>query len=250
MPAIPNFDPETGIHYGAIQQNSLDAECAQEFFDHATDLTFQAYQDEVKKDLRGALEDRLRSSQLDAAVEAAFDAVEDEINENYEADDPDLRYAQDDYVIVNGLSNTIFIVIKSPYFTYARGCSPCVPNAGDLDNPREGGLKTYCLGLEWFGDQEPPYPIYSVATGQPLHRHPIPCPRCHGTSRLKLSDLPEHLREKTKAEEWRHYDPATDTYDCFSCNQGVTGYTLKPEPYENQEQQSTTNKSTDSTSTH
>lgn len=35
-------------------------------------------------------------------------------------------------------------VIKSKWVTAAAKCSPCVPGAGDLDNPRDDGEESYC----------------------------------------------------------------------------------------------------------
>lgn len=55
----------------------------------------------------------------------------------------------------------IFIT-KSPYYTHAQFCSPCVPGAGHLGNPMTGGVKTYCFGHDWF-DGRAPYPVYCVA---------------------------------------------------------------------------------------
>jgi len=28
------------------------------------------------------------------------------------------------------------------------------------------GVKTYCLGADWFENERAPYPVYSVATGE------------------------------------------------------------------------------------
>jgi hypothetical protein len=36
-------------------------------------------------------------------------------------------------------------VLESPWVAEVRVCSPCVPNAGDLDSPHEGGMVCYCL---------------------------------------------------------------------------------------------------------
>jgi hypothetical protein len=64
---------------------------------------------------------------------------------------------------VPALDNTCFIVIKSPFYTYARPCSPCVPNAGDLDNAGEDeSTKCYCPPLNWFEEGKAP-PIWQVA---------------------------------------------------------------------------------------
>jgi hypothetical protein len=39
----------------------------------------------------------------------------------------------------------LLYVIESPYVMACRGCSPCVPNAGDLNAPQEYGTDAYCL---------------------------------------------------------------------------------------------------------
>ena len=67
-----------------------------------------------------------------------------------------------EYQAVDCLDSDIMIV-KSPYFTYSRFCSPCVPGAGDLNSPDEDGVKTYCFGHDWFWDEgKAPYPVYRV----------------------------------------------------------------------------------------
>jgi hypothetical protein len=45
-------------------------------------------------------------------------------------------------------------VIKSPHVTRARPCSPCVPNAGDLDNLDEGGIECYDVNPEYRTSDE------------------------------------------------------------------------------------------------
>jgi len=74
------------------------------------------------------------------------------------------QYEGDGYQLVDCLDSDV-MVLKSPYYTFTMFCSPSVPGTGDLNNPVEGGVKTYCLGNDWFEDSEAPYPIYSVETG-------------------------------------------------------------------------------------
>jgi ribosomal protein L37AE/L43A len=74
------------------------------------------------------------------------------------------NYDDDGYKLVDCLDVNI-MVLASPFYTFAPFCSPCVPGAGDLDNAGEG-VKTYCLGHDWFEDGKAPYPVYSVATGE------------------------------------------------------------------------------------
>lgn len=69
-------------------------------------------------------------------------------------------------------------VMKSPYYTYAPFCSPCVPGACDLDSVsvhdgesddefearmlREGYVPCYCFGNDWFPSEKAPYPVFKV----------------------------------------------------------------------------------------
>jgi hypothetical protein len=77
-------------------------------------------------------------------------------------------YDAQGYRLTNCLDFDIF-VIKSPYYTFAQFCSPCVPGAGNLDNPMPDGVKTYCLGHDWFDESRAPYPVYSVETGEQVN---------------------------------------------------------------------------------
>jgi hypothetical protein len=68
------------------------------------------------------------------------------------------------------------MLLRSPYYTYAQFCSPCVPGAGNLDAAvdiedtsvlQEGidGVKTYAFGHDWFEDGKAPYVVYRVDDG-------------------------------------------------------------------------------------
>jgi hypothetical protein len=75
------------------------------------------------------------------------------------------NYSGDGYELTDCLDSDIF-VLKSPYYTFAPFCSPCVPGAGDLDNAMDDGVKSYCLGHDWFEGGKAPYKVFSVETGQ------------------------------------------------------------------------------------
>ena len=50
-------------------------------------------------------------------------------------------------------------VLKSPYVTRCRECSPCAPNAGYLTS-QPGSKLTYCLPMDWYVDEKPPHPVW------------------------------------------------------------------------------------------
>lgn len=74
------------------------------------------------------------------------------------------EYREDGYELSDCLDSDVFVT-KSPYYTLAQYCSPCVPGACSLNSPDEDGVKAYCLGHDWFEDCKAPYTVYSVATG-------------------------------------------------------------------------------------
>jgi hypothetical protein len=158
-----NVDSETGIRFGVISQNSV----------------LQAWADSSE----GYYGEPTCGNCGNPAVE--FDTLEgreawDDCGRDYMCveckrtfwsdqaySDEALGYSfeGDGYKLTDCLDTDIF-VLKSPYFTYAQFCSPCVPGAGNLDTPCSNGPKTYALGHDWFEDGKAPYTVYSVETGE------------------------------------------------------------------------------------
>lgn len=183
MKPIPNYDAIAGIHYGVISQHSLNADALGEIFEDSRDLSYEAaikeaqhsimvaldlHTDEERKNrLMKVLGDFVRDSRIDVRMtdildldedprhisrEAAWEVVEEDFNDNYQNDyGYSWLYESDGYVLRDCLDSDI-MVIKAPFYTWAAQCSPCVPNAGNLDSPRPqgDGLKSYCLGPDWF----------------------------------------------------------------------------------------------------
>lgn len=121
-----NVDEVTGIRYGCLSQHSV----------------MQAWADSSEAYIPEDLSDE----------EAEF----------YEAE----AWVLDDgeYIAESCLDSDI-LVIKSPFYTFAPFCSPCVPGAGNLDEACGSGVKTYCFGPDWYdSDDKPKFKIYSVET--------------------------------------------------------------------------------------
>ena len=144
---LANYDEEAQIHYGAISLNSVSPEALDLGGNNWTDESYEACKEEAMRE-----------------EGESFD--EEAFGDGYMGDgDTEWSYTDDEYQLVTVLTNCL-LVIKSPYFTHARYCSPCLPNAGDCDTPDEGGVKTYCLGREFFDEYNPcPYPVYRVTDG-------------------------------------------------------------------------------------
>ena len=124
-----NYDEKAGVHYGVINSNNV----GEEWWERS---------------------------------EAVYPC-----EECGEKDGPDCErdcspegfiYDKGGYLMIQDADSPELMVIKSPYYTMANVCSPCFPNAGDLDTPNENGIKTYCLGPEWWEDEKAPYPVYKI----------------------------------------------------------------------------------------
>lgn len=122
---MPNYNEKTGIHYGVISiHDIIEAWCEKS-------LPYEP--------------DGLPADDL----------------ENFE---PDEFYVDNkEYKAQTGLEGEI-MCIESPYYTRCRRCSPCYPNAGDLNTPDdEYGMRTYCFGHDWFDNGVAPYRVYRVS---------------------------------------------------------------------------------------
>jgi len=196
---IPNYDSKTGIFYGVVAQNSLNSEVVQDilFGSDTTDLSYEEALKELNKNIEdhlGCLTDIynlsvdiigkhslkyfLENRNLEKIKDILnhfknhrYDQIrmilEEEFNNQYECDEPDFLYESNGYKIINCLDSDLMI-IKSPFYTFAPECSPCVPCAGDLDSIKEGReykKKTYCLGKDFYDEEnKPTFKILEVAT--------------------------------------------------------------------------------------
>lgn len=159
-----NIDNETGIRYGVISQHSIMPEAWEDSLE-------PVYGDPHCPECGNPIKDETGpegSSDWPSPEHGCSDypclsceewrSAEDCFPEEpigWESNDPD-------YTIDRCLDSDLF-VLKSPYYTRAQFCSPCVPGAGNLDHPCETGPKTYCLGPDWFEDEKAPYPVYRVS---------------------------------------------------------------------------------------
>ena len=72
-------------------------------------------------------------------------------------------YEKDGYVLVTDTDCIDVFVVKSPYYTFAKFCSPCAPGACDLTAPAKNGNKCYCLDETFFENAEgAPYTFFKA----------------------------------------------------------------------------------------
>lgn len=125
---VTNIDPTTGIRFGVISQHSI----------------LQAWCDES---------------------EPYYGEGEKEPDDFSE---PISYFFKDSKYSMETCLDSDVMVLKSPFYTFSRLCSPCVPGAGDLNSPCDAdeGVKAYCPGHDWFDGGKAPYPVYRVSDGK------------------------------------------------------------------------------------
>lgn len=168
-----------------------------------------------------------KTSERDEIIKEAEAAVDNHFGDHYESDGGlnDYRYEKDGYLLTGCLQTDLF-VIKSPFYTYAQFCSPCVPGAGNLDHPVDptaGAPKSYCLGHSWFDDEKAPYRVWRVEDNMEIVSTvvEIVCPNCNGSGRDTLKRIAEVRGvdvNELKTEQFNGLDPVTGTFECWRCN--------------------------------
>lgn len=186
-----NVNPETGIRYGVIDARKVPY-LDEEIRSNGDSITYQNYRKEVVNQIRYALteedgdlkavfddyymSDRAQEEILESVSEHQCDWSEEEIEEISEHvmealnDSGSTEFDQEEYeyetetekYLLSYLGGAPMIwAMKTPFLTKARLCSPCVPNAGDLDSPDPDGYTCYAVEPDWF-DSECPYEVVPV----------------------------------------------------------------------------------------
>lgn len=159
-----NVDHATGIRYGVISQNDVsqawcDSSEAQYGKPSCPKCGNAAKEYDGNEDFESGC--GCADFQCDLC-EYVFDS-----QEAYGEEPQGYTFEDDGYLCEDCLDSDI-IILKSPFYTFARFCSPCVPGAGNLNDAGDVnyGVVTYCFGHDWFEDGKAPYPVYSVKTGK------------------------------------------------------------------------------------
>jgi hypothetical protein len=170
-----NRDHETGIRYGIISQNSMDQELLIDIYNTGEDLGFADDKtnllDELKNAIIGAIEE-YGDIDEDEAFRAAGEIVDSDLFVWHDRDESGPYLYEEPGLKVQTTSDNNLWVFKSPFYTRAQFCSPCVPGAGNLDTFCPDGPKTYCLPADWFEDGKAPYNIWSVETDEMVYAVP------------------------------------------------------------------------------
>lgn len=153
MPSDQNINPETGIRYGVINPNKIEPDLFDQFHEEVEAVCGSCGSDDL-----GCIEESEDLLCNDCGKVNKPDELDSHGNDIF-------TYMDDDYEIVK-VDDTMMYVTRSPYYTYARLCSPVAPNAGDLNDispetsVSDMGYKTYCLGHDWFPGGEADYNVF------------------------------------------------------------------------------------------
>jgi DNA-directed RNA polymerase subunit RPC12/RpoP len=161
---ISNRDPENPeIHYGVISQHTPSQWIWDDFegvYGHGCPKCGTEFDDETVTENDEGDEECPSCGYKPRHSDDSEWYGDESIGEEYNNSDPN-------YGIEYSETLSCFYVTKSPFYTFARYCSPCAPGAGDIDSPVRGGVKSYCFGADFFDEDSPcPYPIYSVETNE------------------------------------------------------------------------------------
>jgi hypothetical protein len=132
-----NINPETGVRYGVVALHSLEDWVWEEFWQNGTNETWEYAKREWLAENPNHDED---SEEFQ------------EWNESWECDEQEYSLECDGMKLeLSYLGGApLVFVLQSPYISRARECSPCVPNAGDLDSKDADGVECYDLPADWY----------------------------------------------------------------------------------------------------
>jgi len=175
-----NTDLKTGIHYGVISQNQV----LQAWAD-SSEPFYHINCPYCGATLKKKFEAKRCPSCYKPLSENDFDCLE-----------PSSFFIDDkEYLAECGEDGDIFI-LRSPFYTRCRLCSPCAPNAGYLLSPDPLGVEAYCFGDDWFEEVETGEEIdcqYCEGKGKRIYPEHSPlyngelvdCHVCNGTGKVK-----------------------------------------------------------------
>ena len=138
---IPNINPETSIPFGYISTHSIRQEIVDEIFTYGENLSFKDALQELQEAIDCLPYQMVHDALKDAAAEALSDA--------WDADEEIYAFEIDG---VKGQTSwlggaLLLVILESPVIANCAPCSPCCPNAGDLDNP--GTYQAYGVPEDW-----------------------------------------------------------------------------------------------------
>ena len=155
---MANINPVTQIRFGVISGNSIDPDILDRLYDIAYNAVYQIAKFQFMKDYANERDfeyhdmsaDELENALADEFIE--FSGELDHFTESVCIEEPSGEFNYDK--VIGSFSYLggapIVFVSESEYLTNAALCSPCVPNAGDLDNKGADGVECYDIPPHWY----------------------------------------------------------------------------------------------------
>ena len=148
---MTNINPETGTRYGCVYLNSLDPDTAQWLWDDAENLSEAEAYEELKTEIEAQVQEECPDFDENEAEIEVEKRLELE-SERIQIEEPTLagicegvRYE------ISWLGGAPLLwVFESPVISKARLCSPCCPNAGDLNSLDDDGYECYGIPADWY----------------------------------------------------------------------------------------------------
>ena len=141
---MPNFNSETGLPYGVVQGNNLNADLLEDLYGWALAIE----------------QDRLIEEQLSTRPENGKDLDEDDdwredFLEGCTIDEPSASFEyQGIHLQYSWLGGApIVFSFNGPVQKVQSYCSPCVPGAADLDSG-EGEIECHGFPADWYANAE------------------------------------------------------------------------------------------------
>jgi hypothetical protein len=162
-----NVNIKTGIPYGVIHGSTV-PELLDEIQQKGTNLTYQNWRVRLVIEIRKALtkaigdfvqpHDRTRRIVESVQEQVADLLLDARLDECYEAEEEEFEYVAPDgthYKTSHLGGASLIWVLDSLWLVKVRPCSPCVPNAGDLNSPDpQHGMECYCVNPTYFGEDD------------------------------------------------------------------------------------------------
>jgi hypothetical protein len=171
-----NIDHATGIRFGVISQHPVSPDALDDIMRDGEDVAWtEALADAIQSAKDNALDEA--NGDPSAVEEVDEDQIRDDLASGWESNFSNYVYEKDGYKVTSCLDNDLFI-LASPFFTYAKFCSPCVPGAGNLDDAALTDTfaltnaiaynwpRVFALGHDWFEGGKAHYPLFNVSDGK------------------------------------------------------------------------------------
>lgn len=155
-----NIDHETGIRFGVISSHEvLQAWCDESEAEYGPPSCPKCGNEAetFDSDKHGKYE-----NDNGACCDYACETCKTILGSEDAFGDPLFHYLNDGEYRANDDDYGDIFIVKSPYYTRAAFCSPCVPGACSLSEPCEDGEKCYCFSHDFFEQGKAPYPVYRV----------------------------------------------------------------------------------------